>query len=123
MTKGKNKLIWNIILILTAIFALASIAILTSGFISHKQEEAAATEPPAPTEAPGYTIMVSFDSLMEKSLTESHEAAVNVKKAFWIPDNAGIAPKPNESCYGQADDPASLQWLLDKASEILDGQE
>ena len=123
MTKGKNKLIWNIILILTAIFALASIAILTSGFISHKQEEAAATEPPAPTEAPGYTIMESFDSLMEKSLTESHEAAVNVKKAFWIPDNAGIAPKPNESCYGQADDPASLQWLLDKASEILDGQE
>ena len=123
MTKGKNKLIWNIILILTAIFALSSIAILTSGFISHKQEEAAATEPPAPTEAPGYTIMESFDSLMEKSLTESHKAAVNVKKAFWIPDNAGIAPKPNESCYGQADDPTSLQWLLDKASEILDGQE
>ena len=72
MTKGKNKLIWNIILILTAIFALASIAILASGFITHKQKEAAATEPPAPTEAPDYTIMESFDSLMDETLSASH---------------------------------------------------
>lgn len=123
MTKSTNKLFWNIILILTAIFALSSIGILAAGFISQRHEEAAATEPPAPTEAPVYTMMESFDSLMEGTLAESHEAAVNVKKVFWIPDDAEIAPMPNESCYGQTDDPASLQWLLDEASEILDGQE
>ena len=123
MSKGRTKLFWNIILILTAIFALASIGILAAGFISQTQEEEIATEPPVPTEAPSYTIMESFDSLMEGTLTESHEAVTNVKKVFWIPDDAEIAPKRNESCYGQTDDPASLQWLLDEASEILDGQE
>lgn len=123
MSKGRTKLFWNIILILTALFALASIGILAAGFISHKQEEVTVTEPPAPTEAPSYTIMETFDSLMEGTIAESYDAAVNVKKVFWIPDDAELAPKPNESCYGQTDDPASLQWLLDEASEILDGQE
>ena len=42
---------------------------------------------------------------------------------YWIPESAEIAPKPDASCYGETDDPSSLQWLLDEAAEILDGQE
>ena len=34
-----------------------------------------------------------------------------------------MAPEPNPDCYGQTDDPASLQWLLDEAAFLLDGQE
>ena len=39
------------------------------------------------------------------------------------PDAAQVAPEPNPDCYGQTDDPASLQWLLDEAAFLLDGQE
>lgn len=123
MTKERNNSIWTIILIITIIFSLASVGFLVAGLISNKAAEAAATEPPAPTAPPSYTIMESFDSVVNDRITESYDAAHGVKKAFWIPETAEIAPKPNESCYGQTDDLTSLQWLLDKASDLLDGQE
>lgn len=123
MTKKRNTIIWNLILIISIIFALISVAFFTSGLISYKKEQAAAAAKPKPTEPPDCALMNLFDSMVAEDLSNSHAAVLEVKKEFWIPDSAGIAPKPNESCYGQADDPASLQWLLDKASVILDGQE
>lgn len=124
MTKNRNNnSTWNLILIIAILFALVSTGFLFSCLIAHKQAEVAATEPPAPTEPPVFAIMESFDSVMEEKIAESYNATVNVKKAFWIPDSAEIAPKPNESCYGETDDPSSLQWLLDESSEILNGQE
>lgn len=36
---------------------------------------------------------------------------------------AGVpAPTPKQECYGQAQDPAQLQWLLEDAQTLLDGQ-
>ena len=48
---------------------------------------------------------------------------VREKVIIEIPDDAQVAPEPNPECYGQTDDPSSLQWLLDEAAFILDGQE
>ena len=48
---------------------------------------------------------------------------VREKVIIEIPDDAQVAPEPNPDCYGQTDDPASLQWLLDEAAFLLDGQE
>lgn len=49
------------------------------------------------------------------------EAAV--KKHYRISDTAQAAPEPDPACYGEAESPAELQWLLDEAAELLDGQE
>ena len=46
-----------------------------------------------------------------------------VKKVFWLKDEDLVAPEPDQSKFGETDDPASLQWLLDEAAELLDGQE
>ena len=122
MEKEKKNLNWDLILKITAVFALLSVSVLAAGHIN-KLAEPEPTEPPAPTEPPSYTIMENFDQIVDESLTEAYDAALEVKKVFWIEDDAELAPKPNESCYGEATDPKSLQWLLDDAAEILEGQE
>ncbi len=45
------------------------------------------------------------------------------KKEYRISDTAAAAPVPDETCYGEAASPAELEWLVEKAAEVLDGQE
>ena len=45
-----------------------------------------------------------------------------VKVVYEIPAGTQVAPAPNQECFGQTDDPSSLQWLLDEAKTVLDGQ-
>lgn len=124
MTNEKKKSsIWTVILAVTAVFACASVAVLVSGIISRKAAEPDPTEPPAPTEAVSYAIMDSYDELIGAALAEAEDAAQSVKKVFWIDEEAVAAPMPNPNCYGETDDPSTLQWLLDDAAVILDGQD
>ena len=46
-----------------------------------------------------------------------------VKKVFWLNDEDLVAPEPDQSKFGETDDPATLQWLLDEAAELLEGQD
>lgn len=59
---------------------------------------------------------------MEQPVPETTEPVVE-KVIYEIPADAQVAPKPNPEGYGSTEDPASLQWLLDKAEYMLDGQE
>lgn len=51
------------------------------------------------------------------------EKPVKEKVIYEIAEGTQVAPEPNQDCFGQTDDPASLQWLLDEAEYMLDGQE
>lgn len=51
------------------------------------------------------------------------ETTAAVREIYWIEEDAQVAPEPNQDCYGQTDDPTTLQWLLDEAAYLLDGQE
>ena len=46
-----------------------------------------------------------------------------IKKVYWLKDEDLVAPEPDQAKFGEADSPAELQWLLDEAAEILEGQE
>ena len=46
-----------------------------------------------------------------------------VRKVYWIDEGTQVAPEPKQECYGETDDPTTLQSLLDEAAYILDGQE
>lgn len=118
----KKKLNWNIVLAVTAIFACVSILGLVSGIVFHKLAEPEPTVPPVPTEPASFTVMDTYDELVNEALSQAHAAAASVRKVYWIKEDAVAAPKPNEACYGETDDPSSLQWLLEDAAELLDGQ-
>lgn len=61
--------------------------------------------------------------LSEKQPEEAQEEVIApVRKVYWIEEGAQVAPEPNPDCYGQTDDPSTLQWLLDEAAYLLDGQ-
>ena len=123
MDKQKQTNKWNIILAITGIFAAIAITILISGIAARDLSEPEPTEPPAPTEPASYTLMDSFDRLIEDDINDANTAMLEVKKVYWIREDAEIAPKPNPERYGETKDPSTLQWLLDEAAEILDGQE
>lgn len=48
---------------------------------------------------------------------------VKIKKHYTIPETAQVAPKPNETLYGEAESPEELATVLEQAAELLDGQE
>ncbi len=46
-----------------------------------------------------------------------------VRKRYWIEEGTLVAPEPNQSCYGETEDPSTLGWLLEEAAWILEDQE
>lgn len=87
------------------------------------------------TNLPGTALMERFDAFVGEEVaaicgrlsasvqTEETETAEIIRKHYWIEDGTLVAPEPNPACYGQTDDPSTLQWLLDEAAWLLDGQE
>jgi len=51
------------------------------------------------------------------------ETVEPVKKVFWLKDEDLVAPEPDQSKFGETEDPASLGWLLEEAADLLEGQE
>ena len=48
---------------------------------------------------------------------------VAIEKEYVISDTAIAAPIPDPARYGEAESPAELQWLIDEAEKVLDGQQ
>lgn len=66
------------------------------------------------------SIMDIYDMQMTNKISDALEGVLAIDKVYWLNDKDLIAPEPNPSCYGKSTDPASLQWLLDKAADMLD---
>ena len=71
----------------------------------------------------GVTIMDKFDMFMTNEISSALEGVLNIEKVYWLSDSDLVAPKPNAECYGTADSPAELTWLLEEAKDLIDGQE
>lgn len=68
-------------------------------------------------------LMDKYDMYVTNRISEALDGILSVEKVYWLSDEDLVAPEPNQACYGETDDPATLQWLLDEAAELLDGQE
>lgn len=59
-------------------------------------------------------------------LVNAHNSALSdlaqIRMAYTIPEDALVAPKPDQSCYGETDDPSVVQAVVDSASLLLEGQ-
>lgn len=76
-----------------------------------------------PLQTEDVRMMDSFDSLMTSVLADAEEGARSVPKHFWINEDDDKLPLRDDSKYGTADSAAELQWLIDAAAPLLDGQE
>ena len=64
----------------------------------------------------------TYQNEMDTALSNIIFGKVSVRKNYKISDTALAAPVPNPACYGEATSIEELQWLLDAAEEMLDGE-
>lgn len=77
----------------------------------------------AGTKAAKLGILDKFDMYMTNTVSDALDGVLSVEKVYWLSDEDLVAPEPDPDSYGKAEDPAQLQWLLDAAAELLDGQQ
>lgn len=63
-----------------------------------------------------------FDMNLTNLLSDSLDGIHTIEKVYWLSDADPVAPEPNPSSFGETDNPAVLRRVLEKASELLDGQ-
>ena len=126
----KHNPVLRILKIVCPIIGLAMTAVLLWNMLfclnSVKTSDAEVpevTEAAESTEPMNIALMDSFDTFMADTLSEAYEGAKSVRKFFWIEDDVEIPPLPDAAKYGETTDPATLQWLIDEAAGILEGQE
>jgi len=81
------------------------------------------TEDPALKTVPTEVLETTYQTEVTQLLEQAVLGEAETKPVYQIPDPTGPAPMPNPACYGEAEDPAELNRLLEDAQELLDGQE
>ena len=67
-------------------------------------------------------LMDHYDMTMTNTVSNALDGVLAIKKVYWLSDDDQVAPEPNQDNYGKTNDPSTLQWLLDEAEELLDGE-
>ena len=112
MTETKNRK-----LLIRAAAALLLLAALCAGVFLGIQP----VEQPKIT-ASSWDVAESYRTEMEAQLAGILFGEVSVRKNYKISDTALAAPVPDPARYGEASSIEELQWLLEEAEEILDGE-
>ena len=97
--------------------ALTFTGIAALAISSGEREEGTGTKPV------DHAIMDRYDMFVTNTLSNALDGVLSIKKVYWLSDDDLIAPEPNQNCYGESAHPSSLQWLLEDAEELLDGQD
>ena len=101
--------------------AAASLAV-TGALLLGIMQTAGSAEAKLPA-AVDAAIMDRFDMYMTNQISSALDGVLALEKVYWLSDDDKVAPEPNQACYGTVNSPAELGWLLEKASDLLDGQE
>ncbi len=91
-------------------------------------------------QTPSMAVMENFEALVSAELEAARNALLHVdkptvpeeteppetapvRKDYFLDENTLVAPEPNQSLFGQTNDPQELEALLKDARWLLDGQE
>lgn len=68
------------------------------------------------------TLATAYQTEIAQQLEEALLGETGGKPVYQILDPTGPAPVPNPEKYGEVADPKELQWLIEEAQEVLEGQ-
>lgn len=114
-----GKIIIFLIKAAISIACLATALLMLTLFVSGFTDNPTGTQ----SDKTSYTIMDRFDMFMTNTISDSLDGILSIKKVYWLSDDDLVAPEPNQDNFGATDDPSTLQFLLDDASGLLDGQD
>ncbi len=103
---------------LVAICLLLALGLLRNFILTTDGSEKLAQEKPA-----DHAISQRFSMFITNTLSDALEGVLSIKKVYWLNDDDLVAPEPDQEKFGTSTDPAELQWLLDDAKPLLDGQD
>ncbi len=63
------------------------------------------------------------DSGLPAEAEPTEETVPIVRKQYWIEEGTQVAPEPDQTLFGETDDPSTMGEVLKQAQWILDGQE
>ena len=72
---------------------------------------------------PQQTLATTYQTEIQEQLEQVITGEPEITPVYEIADPNGPAPVPNPECYGVADDPKELQWLIEEARKVLEEQE
>ena len=111
--QDSRKKVW-----VTAVAALLSVtltlALLVNVFLGTGSPSSNQQSNPA-----NVGIMDRYDMYVTNQVSNALDGVLSIKKVYWLSDDDLIAPEPNQDCYGETDDPSSLEGLLAEAKELL----
>lgn len=68
-------------------------------------------------------ILDKYDMFITNTVSDALDGVLSVDKVYWLNEDDLVAPEPNPENFGESSDPGQLQWLLDEAARLLDGQD
>ncbi len=107
------KAAFTVVFLLVVVSLLGSFVLITNG-ASAKSSQGSATD---------HAFSERYNMFVTNTLSDALDGVLSIKKVYWLNDDDLVAPEPNPECYGSAKDASELQWLLDEAAELLDGQD
>lgn len=68
-------------------------------------------------------IQTVYQQKLTNQISDVLDGLVPIRRIYTLNDKDIPAPEPNLDCYGQAETPEQMQEVLDRAAELLNGQE
>lgn len=103
---------------LVALLLLLSVAVL--GFFVLESD---GSQKAAQAGSTSHAISERYNMFITNTLSEALDGVLSIRKVYWLNDDDLVAPEPNQECFGTADSPSDVLWLLDEAKELLEGQD
>ncbi len=74
------------------------------------------------TPALNVNLVGTYSRNLTNLVGEALEGTVSIQRTYELSDNDVVAPAPDPDCFGQTQDPAQMQAVLDRAAPLLQGQ-
>ena len=110
----KKVLLGSLILLCLGCTLWALVSVALGGSVIANNAQAGST---------GIAILDRFDMAITNKFSASMEGILAIDKVYWLRDEDVVAPKPDQSLFGQTADPEEIAEVLEKAQKLLDGQE
>lgn len=65
-------------------------------------------------------MMDKYEMYITNQISEALDGILSIKKVYWLNDNDTIAPEPDQTRFGMAEDPDEVLPVLDEAAQLLD---
>lgn len=121
--KGTGKMIWSVLALLLKVALGCLCLVLTCNLLLSFLMIDGTSRSSVQNSDKNYALTDHYNMFITNSLSDTLEGMLSIPKAYWLNDDNLVAPMPNPDAYGTTKDPASLQWLLDQAAPLLDGQD